>query len=77
MSYEGTEDATRERVRRYLKENYADTDATPLSAARLTELLADHEDTLTHGIEFLSHARFVGDQIAEAVGLEWTGDDEE
>ena len=77
MSYEGTEDATRERVRRYLKENYVDTDDTPLSEARLTELLADHHETLTQGIEYLSHARYVGDQIAEAVGLEWAGDHEQ
>ena len=77
MSYDGNEDATRERVRRYLKENYVDTDDTPLSDARLTELLADHNETLTQGIEYLSHASYVGDQIAEAVGLDWAGDDEE
>lgn len=49
MSYDGSEDATRDRVRRYLKENYVDTDDTPLSDARLTQLLADHHETLTRG----------------------------
>jgi hypothetical protein len=77
MSYDGNEDATRDRVRRYLKENYVDTDATPLSDARVTELLADHHETVTRGIEYLSHACYLGDQIAEAVGLDWAGDDEE
>jgi hypothetical protein len=77
MAYKGNENATRDRVRRYLKENYVDTDDTPLSDARLTELLADHDQTLTQGIEVLSHACYVGDQIAEAVGLDWAGDDEQ
>lgn len=77
MSYNGNEEATRERVRRYLKANYVDTDDTPLSDARLTELLAEHHETLTRGIGYRSHASYVGDQIAEAVGLDWAGDDQE
>lgn len=77
MSYHGNEDATRDRVRRYLKENYVDTDDTLLSDARITELLAGHNETLTRGIEYRSHASYVGDQVAEAVGLDWAGDDEE
>jgi len=75
MSYQGQENATRDRVRRYLKENYRDPDGTALSDARLTELLTDHASILQHGIDQLSHASFVGDQIAEAAGLDWSGDD--
>lgn len=76
MSYQGNEDATRDRVRRYLKENYTDTDGAALSDARLTELLTDHAEVLSTGISHLSHAAYVGDQIATAAGLQWTGDDE-
>jgi hypothetical protein len=77
MTYQGQEDATRDRVRRYLKENYSDPDGTPLSAARLTELLTDHSSVVELGIDHLSHAYYVGDQIAEAAGLDWVGDDGE
>ena len=73
MSYQGQENATRDRVRRYLKENYRDPDGTALSDARLTELLTDHASILQRGIDRLSHASFVGDQIAEAAGLDWSG----
>jgi hypothetical protein len=75
MTYQGQEDATRDRVRRYLKENYSDSDGTPLSPARLTELLTDHSSVVELGIDHLSHAYYVGDQIAEAAGLDWVGDD--
>lgn len=75
MTYQGQEDATPDRVRRYLKENYTDPDGTPLSDARLTELLTDHHDTLQRGVDQLSHAYYVGDAIAEAAGLDWSGDD--
>jgi hypothetical protein len=75
MTYQGQEDATRDRVRRYLKENYSDPDGTPLSAARLTELLTDHSSVVELGIDHLSHAYYVGDQVAEAAGLDWVGDD--
>jgi hypothetical protein len=77
MSYQGQEDATRDRVRRYLKENYSDPDGTPLSDARLTELLTDHTTMVEFGVDLLSHAYYVGDQIAEAGGLDWSGDDDE
>ncbi len=76
MSYQGQENATRDRVRRYLKENYHDPDGTALSDARLTELLTDHASILQRGIDQLSHAYFVGDQIAEAAGLDWSGDED-
>jgi len=76
VTYQGNEDATHDRVRRYLKENYTDPDGTPLSDARLTELLTDHHDTLQRGIDQLSHAHYVGDAIAESAGLDWAGDDE-
>jgi len=76
MSYQGQENATRDRVRRYLKENYRDPDGTALSDARLTELLTDHASILQRGIDQLSHASFVGDQIAEAAGLDWSGDED-
>ncbi len=75
MTYQGQEDATRDRVRRYLKENYSDPDGTPLSDARLTELLTDDSSIVEFGIDHLSHAYYVGDQIAEAAGLDWGGDD--
>jgi hypothetical protein len=75
MSYQGQENATRDRVRRYVKENYRDPDGTALSDARLTELLTDHASILQRGIDHLSHAYFVGDQIAETAGLDWSGDD--
>jgi len=77
MTYQGQEDATRDRVRRYLKENYSDPDGTPLSDARLTELLTNHGSIVEVGIDHLSHAYYVGDQIAEAGGLDWVGDDGE
>jgi hypothetical protein len=77
MTYQGQEDATRDRVRRYLTENYSDPDGTPLSAARLTELLTDHSSVVELGIDQLSHAYYVGDKIAEAAGLAWVGDDGE
>jgi len=76
MTYQGQENATRDRVRRYLKESYRDPDGTALSDARLTELLTDHGGILQRGIDQLSHASFVGDQIAEAASLDWSGDEE-
>ena len=76
MSYQGQENATRDRVRRYLKENYRDPHGTALSDARLTELLTDHASILQRGIDQLSHASFVGDQIAETAGLDWSGDED-
>jgi hypothetical protein len=75
VTYEGREEATRDRVRRYLKENYADRDGYPLSEARLTELLTDHGDTLTDGERHLSYTYYVGDQVAEAARLAWAGAD--
>ena len=75
MSYQGQENATRDRVRRYLKENYRDPDGTSLSDARLTELLTDHASIVERGIEQLSYAYHVGDKVAEAAGLDWSGDD--
>ena len=75
MTYQGQEDATRDRVRRYLKENCTDPDGTPPSAARLTELLTDHSSIVELGIDHLSHAYYVGDKIAEAAGLDWVGED--
>jgi hypothetical protein len=75
MTYCGQENATRDRVRRYLKANYSETDGTPLSDARLTELLTDHDGIVQQGIDMLSHAYYVGDQIAETAGLDWSGDD--
>jgi hypothetical protein len=75
MTYQGQEDATRDRVRRYLEENYSDPDGTPLSAARLTELLTDHNSIVELGIDHLSYANHVDDKIAEAAGLDWVGDD--
>lgn len=77
MTYEGDENATPELVRRYLRENYADADGSPLSEAQLTKLLVDHRRSVERGVAMLSHASYVGDQIAEAAGLEWTGDDDE
>ncbi len=76
MTYQGQENATRDRVRRYLKENYRDPDDTALSDARLTELLTDHASFLQRGIDQLSYACFVGDQVAEAAGLDWSGDED-
>ncbi len=75
MTYPGQENATRDRVCRYLKENYSDPDGTPLSDARLTELLTDHASIVERGVEQLSYAYYVGDQVAEAAGLDWSGDD--
>jgi hypothetical protein len=75
MTYQGQEDATRDRVRRYLEENYSDPDGTPLSAARLTELLTDHSSIVELGIDHLSYAYHVGDKIAEAAGPDWVGED--
>jgi hypothetical protein len=75
VTYQGQEDATPDRVRRYLKENYTDPDG-PLSDARITELLTDHHDTLQRGIDQLSHAYYVGDAIADAAGPDRAGDDE-
>jgi hypothetical protein len=75
MTYQGQEDATRDRVCRYLKENYGTPDGRPLCAARLTELLADHRSIVELGIDHLSYAYYVGDKIAEAAGLDWVGDD--
>jgi hypothetical protein len=77
MTYPGQENATRDRVRRYLKENYRDPDGTPLSDARLTELLTDHASIVERGIEQLSYAYHVGDKVAEAAGLNWSGDNTE
>jgi hypothetical protein len=75
MTYHGQENATRDRVRRYLKENYRDPDGTQLSDARLTELLTDHAGIVERGVEQLSYAYYVGDKVAEAAGLDWSGDD--
>ena len=75
MTYHGQENATHDLVRRYLKENYSDPDGTPLSDARLTELLTDHAGIVERGVEQLSHAYYVGDKIAEAAGLDWSGDE--
>jgi hypothetical protein len=75
MTYQGQEDATRDRVRRHLEENYSDPDGAPLSAARLTELLTDHSSIVELGIDHLSYAYDVGDKIAEVAGLDWVGDD--
>jgi hypothetical protein len=75
MTYHGQENATQDLVRRYLKENYRDPDGTPLSDARLTELLADHASIVERGVQQLSYAYYVGDKVAEAAGLDWSGDD--
>jgi hypothetical protein len=77
VTYQGQEGATPDRVRRYLKENYTDPDGTPLSDARLTELLTDHHGTVQRGVDLLSNADYVGDAIADAAGLDWAGDDDE
>jgi hypothetical protein len=69
MTYRGLENATRERVRRYLKENYREPDGSALSDARLTELLTDYASIVDRGVEMLSYANYVGDRVAEAAGL--------
>jgi hypothetical protein len=75
VTYHGPEQATPQRVRHYLKDNYVDPDGTPLSQARLTELLTDHDPTVQTGIMCLSYAYYVGDQIAEAADLRWNSGD--
>ncbi|MEU1811037.1 hypothetical protein [Micromonospora aurantiaca (nom. illeg.)] len=77
MPYLGQENATPDRVRRFLTENYTEPDGAPLSDARLTELLTDHHGIVERGIRLLSYAYYVGDKIAEAAGLNWAGDDSE
>lgn len=49
MTYRGQENATRDGVRRYLRENYSESDGTALSDARLTELLTDHDGICAAG----------------------------
>ena len=74
-SYHGGEDASHDRVRRYLKANYTDADGTRLSDARLTELLTDHSAIVDRGLADRASAFYVGDQLAEAAGLSFRMDD--
>jgi hypothetical protein len=73
--YPGGEDANRDRVRRYLKATYTEVDGTVLSDARLTELLTDQHGIVERGLADRASAYYVGDQIAEAAGLLFNGDD--
>jgi hypothetical protein len=69
MPYEGTEEATPERVRAYLRAQYTDTDGSPLSDARLTELLTEHATHMRRAGELGSFAYWAGDKIAAVAGL--------
>ena len=67
--YPGGENATRDRIRRYLKANYTNADGSVLSDARLTELLTEHDTIVERGRSTGSFIYYIGDQIAEAAGL--------
>lgn len=68
--YYGAENATVERVRRYLVENFVD-----VSDARASALIGDHRDLVNTGIAMVSHAAYVGDQIADREELVWIEDE--
>ncbi|MEU1761260.1 hypothetical protein [Micromonospora sp. NPDC005652] len=75
-AYAGQENATVDRVTRYLRENYGEADGTPLTEERLSELVVKHVSTIRKAIEFASFAYYPGDQIARAEKLDYIGPDE-
>jgi hypothetical protein len=77
MSYAGGEDATPDTVRRYLAENYANADTTPLSEEDLDSLLAKYADLIADAGRAGSFAYFVGDQIAQRTALTAPDTDED
>jgi hypothetical protein len=76
MTYAGSEEATAATVRRYLAENYANADASPMSEEDLDSLLAKYADLVEDGGRAGSFAYHVGDQIAERTGLTAPDSDE-
>ncbi|GAA3751230.1 hypothetical protein [Micromonospora maritima] len=74
-AYDGQEDATVDRVARYLRDNYGPNDAQ-LTEEQLLDLVAAHASTIRQAIEMGSFAYYAGDEIADAAGLDYIGPDE-
>ena len=75
MTYAGGDNATPDTVRRYLAENYGYIDGGQLSEQDLDTLLAKYDDIVSDGVRAGSFANYVGDKIAQAADLAYTGDD--
>jgi hypothetical protein len=70
--YWGAENATPDRIRRYLVSSYEGVDEA--CAARLVNT---HRELVETGVALASHAAYVGDQIAEREELDWIEGEEE
>jgi len=75
MTYAGGDNATPDTVRRYLAENYGYIDGGQLSEQDLDTLLAKYDDIVAGGVRAGSCASDVGDKIAQAAELTYTGVD--
>lgn len=75
MSYTGGENATPNNVRQYLADSFGNTEGAELSEQDLDTLMTKYDDTLQRGVRAGSFANYVGDLIADAAALTYTGDD--
>jgi hypothetical protein len=71
--YEGTEPCTSfSQVVRYLMENYADTEGTPMPRATALAIVEGGHEQITKGIEvFRSNVYFLGDEALKTVPQAW------
>ncbi|MFG3710923.1 hypothetical protein [Micromonospora sp. NPDC047730] len=76
-AYTGREEATMDRVVRFLRDNYGHSDGSPLTEERLLELTIKHADVIRTAITLGSFAYYPGDKIAAAERLEYIGPDDE
>lgn len=68
--YDGAEPATEDTVVRYLLENWRTPQDEPLTRNDALNAIGQHEEFLAQGQRMGSYAYYVGDQVAEAAGLE-------
>ena len=67
--YDGAEDTTRERVIRYLRENYAHADGAPVTQADAVMAADAHRRFIDRAIDpFNSAAYYPGNQIGREMG---------
>ena len=75
MTYAGGENTTPDSVRQYLADNFGYTDGAELSEEDLDTLLTKYDDIVQVGVRAGSLANYIGDKIAQAAELTYTGDD--
>ncbi len=76
-AYDGCENATADRVIRYMLANYARPDGTTLTYADAHDLVLKHVGKLSEAIDFASYAHYPANKIADEEDLAFTGNDDE